>query len=855
MSCARRRCHKAPPYSDADLPAHLLARVLLAALAFMLAAGLALPAGAQTDPRRDLGRQFDQQGRENQAPPENLRPTGTATVPEGRPAKEGQMVDAIQVVGNRRVESESVLQRVQTKVGQPLDLATVSEDIHRIFDLGYFSDVRVDATVTDQDELVVSYIVEEKPAIAQIRYEGNDELSEDDIKDVVNLERFSILDVGKVKANAEKIRQLYADKGYYLAAVDYDITAVKGRPDLATVTFQIQEYSKVQVKKITFLGNENLSDEQLSSIMQTREGSYFSFLTDFGNFKEQAFEADLQRLTAFYYNHGYVQVNVGMPSIRLSRDKRYLYITIQIEEGEQYFAGDIDIQGDLLGKKKDLFNLVKLEKGDVFNYGRMRQDIQKIRTMYRNAGYAYVNVNPLTRINKATNNVDLTYDIQKGNKVYFGRIEVVGNKKTRDYVIRRELEIEEGELFSETEMEVSKRKIRRLGYFDKVEITTQRGARDDLINARVEVNETRTGTFQVGAGFSSTESFIANAQISQNNLLGRGQSLSLQAQLSSIRTLFNLKFTEPWLLGSRWNFSVNLYNFEYAYQDFTRQSTGGDLTFGYPISEAFELDIPGELLASATYKLENVDVTSGGQSGGGGQSTGSLFGGGLTSSVQAGLYYDNRDNRLFPTDGQYHSAKAEFADRTLTLSENEFLKFDLETRWYFPVFWEFVLRLQGEMGYVTNLDPQGDVPLFERYFVGGPQTVRGFDRYTLGPVREIASNSNDPGGSLDSFRIGGNKRLIFTAEVEFPIFTAAGIKGVVFADMGNAFDNDQNFTLVPDLFADPTNDYHDALRTSVGFGFRWLSPIAPLRFEWGIPLSRLRGEKPLVFDFSIGNAF
>lgn len=833
----------------------MLRRWIWFGVIFVVSCALASPAGAQTDPRRDLGNQLPQDGQADEELPEDLEPAESATVPEGTPAQEGQTVDVVQVVGNRRVEADSILQRVQTEQGKPLDLAQVSKDIQRIFELGYFSDIQVDATVAEDGRLVVSYIVEEKPAIAQVSYEGNDELSKDEIGEVVDLERFAILDLAKVEQNAQKIRELYAEKGYYLAEVGYDISEAPGRADLAVITFNIQEFSKVEVKKITFLGNESLSDKELSSIMQTREGSHFSFLTDFGTFKEQAFEADLQRLTAYYYNHGFVQVNVGMPSIRLSRDKRYLYITISITEGEQYFAGDIDIQGDLISKKEELFDLIDLSKGDVFNYGQMRQDIEKLRNLYRNAGYAYVNVNPLTRINQDDNTVDLTYDIQQGSKVYVGRIEIIGNKKTRDYVIRRELEIEEGELFSAAALNASRREVQRLGYFDKVDVTTQRGARDDLINVRVQVNETRTGTFQVGAGFSSTESFIANAQISQNNLLGRGQSLSLQAQLSSIRTLFNLKFSEPWLLGTRWNFSFDLYNFDYAFQDFTRQSTGGNLTFGYPISEAFELDIPGELLASATYKLENVDVEAGGQSGADNQGTGALFGGGLTSSIQGGLFYDDRDNRLFPTDGQFHSGKVEFADRNFTLSENEFLKFDLETRWYFPIFWEFVLRLQGELGYVTNLDPQGAVPLFERYFVGGPTTVRGFDRYSLGPAREVTDNGDDPGSDLDAFRIGGNKRLIFTAEIEFPIFTAAGIKGVVFADMGNAFDNDQAFSLVPDLFAEREDRFDDALRTSVGFGFRWLSPIAPLRFEWGIPLERLRGEDPVVFDFSIGNAF
>ena len=703
--------------------------------------------------------------------------------------------------------------------------------------------------------MVVSFVVSEKPAIARIEYRGNKELSDDKIKEVVDLDRFSILDVSKVKANAEKIRELYTEKGYYLADVSYEIEALEGRGDLAVVAFDIREYAKVEVKKVTFLGNENIPDDELQQIMRTREGSFLSFLTDFGNFREDKFSEDLQRITAYYYDKGYVQVNVDVPSVRLSRDKKYLYITINIEEGDQFSVGSVDVQGDFIVEKEELMDMVELSKGDVFSYGTMRRDLQKIQALYRDSGFAYVNVNPLNRINQQDNSVDVAYDIQKGKKVYFGRIEIVGNTKTRDKVIRRELRIEEGELFSDTKLQSSKRRIKRLGYFENVEITTQRGARDDLINARVKVTETRTDTFQIGAGFSSTESFIANAQVSLNNLAGRGQSLSLQAQLSGVRQLFNLKFSEPWLFDSRWQFSFNLYNLDYQLPDFSRRSTGGDITFGYPISRALGWDIPGELLVSGTYKLEDVGITTGGRTNRDQETSGAFFRGGLTSSLRLGTFYDDRDNRLFPTDGQYHSVKVEFADDTFTLSQTEFLKTDLETRWYFPLFWEFVLRLQGQLGYVTNIDPNKSVPLFERYFVGGPTTVRGFDRFALGPSRSVARSTGDPASSLDEFQIGGNKQLIFTAEVEFPIFTAAGIKGVVFADAGNAFDDDQPLTLELDLFKSDENNYSDALRTSVGFGFRWLSPIAPLRFEWGIPLQRLPGEKGLVFDFSIGNAF
>ena len=784
-------------------------------------------------------------------------PERVVEIPKGKAAKEGDKIDRIAVTGNRRVESESVMAQVRSQVGSPLRLAAVSADIKRIYQLGYFEDIQVDATITKAGEVVLTYIVDEKPAVSRIAYEGHDALSEDDIEEVVNIKTNQVLNVSDVKANAEKIRELYSEKGFYLAEVDYKIEPDPKIPGASSITFVIREYAKVKVKKITFLGNQDIEDADLKSVMATREDDFTSLLTSFGTFKEEAFEADLQRLTAYYYDKGYVEVGVARPVIRLSRDKRFIYLTINITEGPQFDTGDVDIQGDFIKPKEELEELVKIEPGKTFSYGKARQDAERIRDVYMDEGYAYVNVNPLMRPRPGEDKiVDVTYDIQKGNKVYFGRIDLVGNSKTRDNVIRRELAIEEGQLFSNKAVNESKQNITRLGFFEKVDITTQRGDRSDVINARVEVTERPTGTFQVGAGLSSLESFILNMQISQNNFLGHGQSVSFNAQASAIRTFFNFQFSEPWLFNTRLQFSFDAYNFDFLFQDFGRRSRGGNISLGYPISELFDV-LPSQyvLLASATYKLEHVRLTPGGRSQRQGQQVGNLFRGGLTSSLRFGLSLDHRDNRLFPTKGGYHSAKVEIADDALTLSQNEFAKYDAETRWYFPLFWHFVLRLNAELGYVHSVDANKPVPLFERYFVGGPLTVRGFDRFSLGPSRDVAGNPSDPSSVLDDFQIGGNKRLILTAEIEFPILTAVGIKGVVFADAGNAFDNGQAIALRPDIFTDDDQQYRNALRTSVGWGVRWFSPIGPLRFEWGVPLSRLRDEEPLVFDFSLGSPF
>ncbi|MFB6351264.1 MAG: outer membrane protein assembly factor BamA, partial [Bradymonadaceae bacterium] len=673
-------------------------------------------------------------------------------------------------------------------------------------------------------EVVVSFVVKEKPSIAAIRYKGNNEIKDDKLTEKVTLEPHTILDVAEVKENVEKIRKAYVDKGFYLAEVDYEIKRPEKLANQVIVVYTIQEYHKVQVKKISLLGNEHISDDRLERIMKTREGSFMSIISKAGSFKKKTFEKDIQRLTAYYYDQGYVEVNVEAPTIRLSRDKKFLFITIRIQEGQQYDVGDIALKGDMLRKREVLREMIKFEGGQTFSYGQMRRDANKLKTLYQDEGYAFAQVKPLTRINREEQTVDLTFQLKKSGKVYFRRIEIVGNKRTRDKVIRRELEIKEGELYSKSAIKESKRDIKRLGYFKKVEITTQR-ADSNLIDATVRVEEKRTGNFQVGAGFSSTESFI-----------------------------FNLRFTEPWLFDTRWRASINAYNYSFVFQDFTRDSTGGELTFGYPISELLNLDLPGDLRAQAKYKLEDVQIESGGRTGTQLQRPGSFFEGGLTSSVTGELRYDSRNNRLFPSKGMLHTASVEYAD-DLTFSETQFLKYDWESRFYVPMFWEFVFRANAEIGYITGLSPNQPVPLFERYFVGGPKTVRGFDRYTLGPARQVARSGGDPASTLSEFNIGGNKQLLLTAEVEFPILKSAGLKGVVFADAGNAFDTGQPYTLALDVFTDPENNYSDALRTAIGAGIRWRSPLGPLRFEWGFPLQRLRGEDPMVFEFSIGNAF
>jgi len=468
---------------------------------------------------------------------------------------------------------------------------------------------------------------------------------------------------------------------------------------------------------------------------------------------------------------------------------------------------------------------------------------------------------PLTKVDIDKKQLSLTFEVSRGKRAYFERINIRGNSRTRDKVIRREMKISEGELFNNTNLEVSKRRIMALGYFENVVVSTKRGSSDEFVEVNVEVTERPTGTFQIGAGFSSVENFIAQAQVSQNNLFGRGQTLALQAQISSLRQLFLLRFVEPYLLDSRWTFAFDLYNQSRGFGTFARNASGGTLTWGFPLSY--------EARVFLTYKLEDVSISKG--TGGlatfgatsapiAATSVANLFRGGVTSSLRASLSWDSRNNRLFPTDGWYHSLFAEYASQ-YTGSQNKFVRWGGFARKYKPLWGPFVLHLNAEVGVTTSTDPLG-VPISERYLVGGIYNIRGYAPLSLGPKLRTES-PGDPGASLGNLPLGGNLQVIFNSEVEFPLFKKVGISGVLFFDMGNAYNLENRYCSglqrknsgIPIQF-DPcfrAESLTAGLRKSVGFGFRWVSPIGPLRFEWGIPLDAQVGEDPLVFEFTIGN--
>jgi len=784
--------------------------------------------------------------------PEPAQPTGHAPdVPAGMTAAEAAaavpetgVISKIEIQGNRRVESDAIRAVIPLKPGDTFDKRKLKDALLAVWRMGYFNDVKLDVSPvrTPGTGYQLTVLVSEKPAIRDIRLEGNEELSRDDLKDTFEVKQFQILDAEAVRKTAKKMQEKYVEKGYFLAEVTWRLDPLPNNE--VDVVFVMNEHAKVTVKEIRFVGNRAIGLDELKGAMITQEGTFWSFLSSAGTYREDAFARDEYVLQGLYYDRGYLYVKFGKAAIELSPDRRFIFITIPIEEGDPYDIGKIDVAGDLLEPKDKLLSLVETKRGARFSKTILQRDLQILADVYKDKGYAYANVTPDTDVHSENRTVDINFAFQKGNLVTIEKIEVVGNNKTRDKVIRREMRINEGDLYSGTAIRMSKARITALGYFDSVEINTRRGSADDRMVLEITVKEKLTGTFQLGFGFTGGESFFGQAQLSQNNLFGYGHTASLSFQISSLRQLFQLSYLDPYFLDTAWTASVDLYRSELLFTGFDRQAIGGAITAGYEIFEDFRF--------FGTYTLEGVDVIPTGTSA---LQLRNQFTAGRTSSVRFSFNYDKRDNRLFPTNGHLESASAEFAT-SLIASQNLFQRYRLIERRYRPLFWGLVAKVNLSVGYIRSTDPLNrPISISEKFFAGGINSIRGYTLRSISPTKKILATRDPDAGILD-YAVGGNKELLTNWEIEFPIVESAGIRGVVFYDMGNVFAESENFfqsSQRPDANGNGTLPL--GLFHSTGFGVRWFSPLGPLRFEVGFPLTRRSVDDAYLFEFTIGNFF
>src|SRR5438874_8718619 len=553
-------------------------------------------------------------------------PTGETAAQAAAPVPESGEIAKVNVQGNRRVETDAIRASLPLKVGDTYDKEKVKSALLAVWRMGYFNDVKIDVSAAKPPltGYVLTVLVSEKPAVREVKLEGNEELSKDDFKDTIEVKPFQILDQEAVRKSAKKMQEKYVEKGFFLAEVTPKIVPLPNNE--VNVIFQVNEHAKITVKEVRFVGNRAISESALKEAMLTQEGSPFSFITGAGTYREEAFQRDEIVLQGLYFDIGYIYVKFGKPAIELSPDKRFIYITMSIDEGEPYDVGKIDVSGDLLVPRERLLALVTTRSGERFSKSRLQTDMNRLLDVYKDRGYAYANVTPDTAVDAEKKTVDLTYNFQKGNLVTIERIELVGNSKTRDKVIRREMRVSEGDLYNGTGVRFSKARITALGFFDTVEINQKRGSSDDKMILEVSVKEKLTGTFQIGFGFAGGENFFGQAQQAQNNLLGYGHTASLSLQISSIRQLFQLSYLDPYVWDTRWTGSIDLYRSELIFSGFDRQANGGAATAGYELAPWLE-----DFRIFVTYTLEKVDVVA---ASGSNEVLANQFQSGRTSSVR-----------------------------------------------------------------------------------------------------------------------------------------------------------------------------------------------------------------------------
>ncbi|HEY6367691.1 MAG TPA: outer membrane protein assembly factor BamA [Candidatus Binatia bacterium] len=761
-------------------------------------------------------------------------------------AQEKTVLKEVKIAGNLRVEEDGIRLHIKNRPGQLFDQAVVEQDVKAIYRMGFFEDVQAEIS----PDGVLTYTVKEKPYVREIKIEGNAQLARDKIETALGVTPRTILDRGRVAEGVDKVRKLYNEQGYVNAKVDYALSVESSNQ--AVLVVDIVEGNRLLIKKVSFEGNRSFSEGELKGLMATKEEWLFSFITNRGVLDRDILTNDMAILSNHYYDHGYIDLKVAEPVIL--RDRDGLEVVIRIDEGQQYRVGKVEIGGELIQDGRQMLKQVKLTSGQIFRGSRLRDDVSTITDMYSNKGFAFVQVEPLTKVNAPEKTVDVALIITKGPPVYFNRILIAGNTKTRDKVVRRELEATEQELFSGSKVTQSRNALQRTGYFEDVQLTTRKTEQPDTVDLLVDVKEGPTGTFSVGAGYSGGDGFLFNASVAEKNLFGRGQTVSGNVRLGTERQDFILSYNEPYLNDTKVALGVDAFNTETLYTDFKERRLGMAVRSSYPFKDVSlpffgirksDVSIGSDELnreapitiwdymrGSMAYEFTQEKISD--VEAGAPASIRDEVGTTLTSAITPGISYDSRDHFFNPTEG----TKSAFAVKFAGLGgDSRFIKSDIGARWYYPLLkdpkWggSYVFSLGGTLGYGFGFNqPSADkneLPLFERYFPGGINSVRGFQDRSLGPKE-------------DGDVVGGDKQAIANVEIHFPVAEQFGLRGLAFFDIGQAFKESSRWN-----FSD--------FRRSVGFGARWMSPFGPLRVELGFPLNKQPGDETSVLGFSVGS--
>lgn len=732
----------------------------------------------------------------------------------------GATINEIRVHGTERIEPATVLTYLNLSVGDKMTTDAMDKALKNLFATGLFADVNL-----GQQGNILNVTVVENPVINEIAFEGNDDLEDKELLREIQLRSRQVFTRTKVLGDVNRLYQIYRRNGRFSASIDPKV--IKLDQNRVNLVFEINEGPITKTKDIRFVGNKKYSDEKLRSVISTKEARWYRFMSNSDRYDPDRLSYDQELLRRFYLSQGYADFRVISTNAELSKSKDYFYITFSVDEGQRYKIGKVGIDSHLRNfDATKLRPYIKTKNGQWYNADEVQATVEDVTNALGDMQYAFVNVHPEITRHRDEKTVDISYVIDEAPRVFVERIDIRGNVRTLDKVIRREILMAEGDPFNRSKLAKSEQNIKDLNFFESVKITPTQGSAPDKTVLIVDVTEKSTGEMSVGAGFSTTDGPLADFSIKEHNLLGKGQDIGVGATVAGKKTEFNLSFTEPYFLDRDFSAGFDLFHSTHDLQDessYSQKRTGGALRFGYPLSEHWR--------QSLRYRLENNEIRDV-------QSNASRYikdqeGKRVTSAIGQRLTYDTRDSTLFPTNGLYSWLDTEVAGLG---GDAQYVSGKIGASYYYPVYDEVVFNLLGETGAIEGWGGK-DVQIDERYFIGG-STLRGFRQAGIGPRDTITGDS-----------LGGNLFYRGSAELSFPIGLPKelGVQGHAFTDVGSLWGIDE---------ASKTDIADDgSLRASAGVGISWRSPLGPIRVDLAAPYVKKNYDKTEIFRFNFGTRF
>lgn len=733
-------------------------------------------------------------------------------------------VASIDIRGNKKIELPAIEGRLTLKPGDPYTPENVRGQIKILYETGYFEDVQVE-TESAVGGIALTFVVQEKPFITEIVFDGNEELSDDKLKEKITIKSQAFLDQQQAKESAEKIRLAYQEDGYFSAQVIPIVQTLD--EDRKRLTFFIKEGDKAKVKTVNFEGMRSATKSEIFKVTATREwvpwyGLFTqlklpSFLSDAGVLKREEMNNDVERIREVLLNKGYLNAQVGLPSVELSEDKKWFIVTYAVNEGEPFTVAEVGFRGNTVFEEPELRDKMKIKPGEIFQRQKIRDEITRLNDLYGSKGYAFADIVPNVTPNAEERTATIILNIKEGEMMRIRQININGNDKTKDNVIRRELRVDEQDVIDTPSLKRSFQRLNNLNFFETVEILPQQ-VDVDKVDLNVRVKEKPTGQFSIGGGFSTLDKLVAIADITEGNLGGNGWMGRIRGQLGQQRTLGLITFRNPYLNDSLTSMQLDIYRSMTNYITYFEKKSGASITFGRWLSEYVtgSISFVAEELNFSDPTIDAPELVL------------TQLGSQTTTGFRTSLARDTRDYFLDPRNGMRTSVGFDFGTPYLG-GTNNFYKYYLDFIKYTPLPFDTRFSIHARYGAAEGLNGK-PIPLTERFFVGGINTMRGFVFGRAGPVT--------PSGSL----LGAAKELIFNNDFIFTISSEAKLNGVIFFDWGNGFNDNE-----PVSFG--------ALRKAAGLEGRWISPFGPLRAAYGINLDPREGERKGVFEFTIGSLF